>query len=382
MVLFALFGTLPGVANIPRSLDSAWLGPSTVVGTALVTDPQNHATRFEYDALGRRTAGFLPDDSVERVEYEAVNEAAGASIQVPKKTVTDFNGRQTTVFHDRMDRLVTNRFPAITRWDEVTGLLTDYRAVTNTYEYTATGRRARVVQSAAVNRAECYVYDTLGNLRVRWTPECVISYTPDNFGAITRISARSVYNAWPATMSADGYVYDTVFAAGREERNPNGAEWTYHHDARGRLDAVNPDATSADAAYTYDADGNRVSKTAGGVTTLYLVDNQNPSGYAQVIEDRPAASGDPTVTYVYGLALVSQKRGAAVKYYGTDGLGGRGSYAGQLSEVTAAQIEQRVLVVAVEDGATTVAQMQVIDDLVNKAKLLWLNIKVLIVPVN
>ena len=270
LVLFALFGTLARGRE-----HSAEPGLGLAGGRAPLSGPRwspirkTTPPRFEYDALGRRTAGFLPDDSVERVEYEAVNEAAGASIQVPKKTVTDFNGRQTTVFHDRMDRLVTNRFPAITRWDEVTGLLTDYRAVTNTYEYTATGRRARVVQSAAVNRAECYVYDTLGNLRVRWTPECVISYTPDNFGAITRISARSVYNAWPATMSADGYVYDTVFAAGREERNPNGAEWTYHHDARGRLDAVNPDATSADAAYTYDADGNRVSKTAGGVTTLY-----------------------------------------------------------------------------------------------------------------
>jgi hypothetical protein len=31
----------------------------------------------------------------------------------------------------------------------------------------------------------------------------------------------------------------------------------------------------------YDGDGNRVSETAGGVTTHYLVDTQNPTGYAQ-----------------------------------------------------------------------------------------------------
>lgn len=33
----------------------------------------------------------------------------------------------------------------------------------------------------------------------------------------------------------------------------------------------------------YDGDGNRVQKTAAGVTTKYLVDTQNPTGYAQVV---------------------------------------------------------------------------------------------------
>ena len=33
----------------------------------------------------------------------------------------------------------------------------------------------------------------------------------------------------------------------------------------------------------YDGDGNRVSKTVAGVTTTYLVDAQNPTGYAQVL---------------------------------------------------------------------------------------------------
>ncbi len=32
--------------------------------------------------------------------------------------------------------------------------------------------------------------------------------------------------------------------------------------------------------YVYDGDGNRVAKTIGGVTTSYLVDTLNPTGYA------------------------------------------------------------------------------------------------------
>ena len=57
----------------------------------------------------------------------------------------------------------------------------------------------------------------------------------------------------------------------------------------------------------YDGDGNRVSKTVGGVTTLYLVDTQNPTGYAQVIAEE-APNTAPTVPYVYGLERVSQRR--------------------------------------------------------------------------
>ena len=38
---------------------------------------------------------------------------------------------------------------------------------------------------------------------------------------------------------------------------------------------------------TYDGDGNRVSKTiaATGTTTYYLLDDRNPSGYVQVLEE-------------------------------------------------------------------------------------------------
>ena len=35
----------------------------------------------------------------------------------------------------------------------------------------------------------------------------------------------------------------------------------------------------------YDCDGNRVAKTVGGVTTRYLVDDLNPTGYLQVLEE-------------------------------------------------------------------------------------------------
>jgi YD repeat-containing protein len=35
----------------------------------------------------------------------------------------------------------------------------------------------------------------------------------------------------------------------------------------------------------YDGDGNRVSKTTASGTTQYLVDDLNPTGYAQVMDE-------------------------------------------------------------------------------------------------
>jgi RHS repeat-associated protein len=71
----------------------------------------------------------------------------------------------------------------------------------------------------------------------------------------------------------------------------------------------------------YDGDGNRVKKTVNGVTTWYLVDDRNPSGYAQVLEEYTGTT--LSRVYNYGMALVSQRQVASgtVNYYGTDGHG-------------------------------------------------------------
>ncbi|HUN82786.1 MAG TPA: hypothetical protein VMU48_00335, partial [Terracidiphilus sp.] len=54
----------------------------------------------------------------------------------------------------------------------------------------------------------------------------------------------------------------------------------------------------------YDGDGNRVAKTVSGVTTKYLVDDLNPTGYPQVIDE--LTNGAVTRTYTYGLQRISE----------------------------------------------------------------------------
>ena len=48
----------------------------------------------------------------------------------------------------------------------------------------------------------------------------------------------------------------------------------------------------------YDGNGDRVSRLSSGVTTQFLVDDQNPTGYAQVLED--VVDGVPQVVYTFG----------------------------------------------------------------------------------
>ena len=54
----------------------------------------------------------------------------------------------------------------------------------------------------------------------------------------------------------------------------------------------------------YDGDGNRVAKSVNGVITRYLVDDLNPTGYPQVVDE--LTSGVVTRTYTYGLQRISQ----------------------------------------------------------------------------
>src|SRR5262249_14367852 len=75
----------------------------------------------------------------------------------------------------------------------------------------------------------------------------------------------------------------------------------------------------------YDGDGNRVSETADGVTTKYLIDDQSLTGFPQVIAE--TGSDGSTRTFVYGLDRISQRQftpssnSTVISFYVYDGHG-------------------------------------------------------------
>ena len=95
---------------------------------------------------------------------------------------------------------------------------------------------------------------------------------------------------------------------------------TYVYDVRNKM--ISADVNGASATYVYDDAGNRVGETTGGVTTFYLTDDDNPTGYAQPIEQKASPSAMPTVTYIIGDRVLAQTDASdTVTYLLTDGHG-------------------------------------------------------------
>ena len=152
-----------------------------------------------------------------------------------------------------------------------------------------------------VNGAVNYtVYDAVGNRKQMTSTLAPVPAGLWNYDANDRFTTGDTYDANGNTVSSGGisYAYD----------------FENHLVQKGGMTVV------------YDGDGNRVSKTVGGVTTTYLVDDLNPTGYAQVVLE---TTGSETRQYGYGLELISQLRTYTVNgaqqtqksYYVYDGHG-------------------------------------------------------------
>ena len=181
---------------------------------------------------------------------------------------------------------------------------TDITGRAASYGYDSTGRLTSETitgdpRGAAHNGAIIYVLDAVANRVSRTSATVDVPSTAYSYNANDQLTSD--------TYDQNG---NTIAA--------NGATFTY--DFENRLISKNNGAV----IITYDGDGDRIAKTAGGVTTRYLVDDQNPTGYVQVMEEI-SGGGAVQVRYVFGSALVSQTRNVsgepATSYYGYDAHG-------------------------------------------------------------
>ncbi len=162
-------------------------------------------------------------------------------------------------------------------------------------------------------------YDRVGNRRARQIADA-------SEGTIASLSAAGLtaysghaFDERDLLNPGNGFTYDLNGNTTAEAGGP-----TYTYDAENRLVKRSGGGLST-IEIVYDDAGNRVKKTvtpvgSGPVITKYLVEDRNPTGYAQVMEERDGSDAT-TVSYSYGLALISRNRGGTVHYYGYDGLG-------------------------------------------------------------
>jgi RHS repeat-associated protein len=184
------------------------------------------------------------------------------------------------------------------------------------YAYTLGLAGNRLTVAELSGRSVAYGYDSL----YRLTSEDVTS-DPDNKNGTTSYTYDAVGNRQQLLLNgttANTYTYDADDRLGSDQYDPDGNTVNSGGTANS-YDFGNHMTQHGLVTLVYDGDGNRVSETLGGVTTNYLVDTQNPTGYAQVVDE--LQNGAVSRIYSYGLERISEKQLTGVSFYGYDGHG-------------------------------------------------------------
>jgi RHS repeat-associated protein len=193
------------------------------------------------------------------------------------------------------------------------------------YAYTRDRTGRRLSATEADGRTVNYTYDTT----YRLTREAVaggptpaangaVDYTYDAVGnRLSRVSTLAGVLSATSNYDANDRLTSDAYDANGNTRGADGRSFAYDYEDRVKS------ADGGAVRFVYDGDGNLAAKTAGGVTTRYLVDDNNPTGYAQVLEE--VVGGQVVAQYTYGHGIVSQRRLAggawAASFYATDGTG-------------------------------------------------------------
>jgi RHS repeat-associated protein len=255
---------------------------------------------YRYDALGRLTNVLADSVSAAGYNYDAVGNLQGMSYG---------NGAGAAYQYDARNRL-TNLV-----WNLGANPLAAFG-----YAVNATGQRTASTETVSgTSRSYQWSYDQLSRL----TNEVIsgsgtVGYT---FDAVGNRKSRTSTVAQVLGMNSSFTPNDWLASDGYDANGntTNSASNVYQYDVMNRL--TNAVVNGNTIQLTYDGDGNRVKKVVNGVITRYLVDDRNPSGYAQVVEEFTGLT--LSKVYTYGLALISQRQvsSGAVNYYGTDGHG-------------------------------------------------------------
>jgi RHS repeat-associated protein len=199
----------------------------------------------------------------------------------------------------------TNTFDNLNRLTDIS--VANSSGVIAAYDYSlgATGNRTAVMEASG--RTVAWRYDSLYRLTsevISWASSGngTIGYTYDPVG--NRLGRTSSVSGVPATTSGYG-TNDTLNSDGYDANGDTRMSGSnaYQYDFEDRLVSMN----NGSVVVSYDGDGNRLSKTASGTTTTYLIDDAGgATGYSQAVEER--VGGSVQRVYVYGRQIILQRQ--------------------------------------------------------------------------
>ncbi len=335
--------------QLNRLLSRATPGEATVGFTYTATGKRqtmsdaSGTTTYSYDSMDRLSSKATPEGTLSYTYDAAGNLASmtssnahGVSVSYQYDSLnrltavedSDLAGSNTTSYtYDSANNVGTVAYPngvtsqfTYDALNRVTGLNSQVSGYT--YQRGATGNLTSVVELGG--RTVNWTYDGI----YRMTQESIQNDQYDEGGLLTygldavgnRTSASSgvtglspVAGSFNADDELSSESYDAngnVIASGGK---------TFSYDSENHLMSM-----GSTVALLYDGDGNRVGKSVNGVVTRYLVDDLNPTGYPQVIEELSGA-GAVTREYTYGLQRIDENQVISStwtpSFYGYDGGG-------------------------------------------------------------
>lgn len=256
---------------------------------AQFTNQDNKIILYDYDKVGNLVNLTYPGNRTVSYEYNEDNQLV---------RVTDWLGQSTYYNYDRGGRLVSSTSP---------GLIT-------LYQYDNASRLTKLTNYNSVNLTVTsnfeYTYDANSNRNL------ARQYLPLTNPVFSLNTTGYTYNASNQLMTAGNktFTYDDNGNMLTISGSPS-TNLTYN--ALNQLTQYTDGA--ANLTFGYDALGNRIRKTTGGVTTKYIV---APTSLPSVLAETDAG-GNVTSYYIYGIGLVSKINATNnnTYYYQYDGLG-------------------------------------------------------------
>lgn len=270
-----------------------------------ITAPNGDSISMQLDAGGRIVQRTLPHGVATRYVYNEDNSLHRLTNLVGTGTVFSQ--------HDYAYDGVGNRVKYAGSWPQ------NSQSVQMTYDYDEVKRLTGTSDGTATG-VKYYDYDGWGNLTEfeDHTTNLTTGYTYQGLSQLSSffVTKLDIYNT---------FVSRTYVSNDANGNRTSDGRYKYTWDALNQLTSVQSLAQPATtlATFTYDSEGRRIKKVAGGVTTQWLYDGEmqyaeygsdptSPSGvYTNAGEDQPLMAATVTGASTYG----------AVSYFHADGLG-------------------------------------------------------------
>jgi len=268
-----------------------------------MTDPQNASTSYVFDTINRVTNLTYPSRTNYTFSYDALSRRT--QLTRPNGVTTNYQydtlSRLTSILHQITSKSGTTTLDGATYAYDAAGnrtSKTDKRTnVTSTFSYDPLYELTQVLQGSTTT--ESYSYDSVGN---RLSSLGVSPYSYNSSNELTSTPSATY------TYDNDGNIVTRADSTGTT---------SYSWDFENRLTSVALPGSGGTVMFKYDPFGRRIQKTSNSGTTNYLYDGGN------VLEEVDG-SGNVLARYVQSIGvddLLAQTRSGATNYYDSDGLG-------------------------------------------------------------